>query len=69
MEIPKTTLEDEEKVLQGEERERFLTFMRRVLQWEPVDRPSAKELLNDPWLSVEDLSRAKPSDKKAEERE
>lgn len=30
---------------------RFLAFMRKALGWDPNDRPTAKELLQDPWLS------------------
>ncbi|KAI6754037.1 hypothetical protein HG530_013213 [Fusarium avenaceum] len=28
----------------------FIAFLRRVLTWSPEDRPTAKELLQDPWL-------------------
>ncbi|CCM06511.1 uncharacterized protein FIBRA_08782 [Fibroporia radiculosa] len=28
----------------------FFAFMRKILQWVPEDRQSAKELLSDPWL-------------------
>lgn len=28
----------------------FIAFLRRVLTWIPEDRPTAKELLQDPWL-------------------
>ncbi|KAF4987740.1 hypothetical protein FGRMN_10164 [Fusarium graminum] len=28
----------------------FISFLRRVLTWKPEDRPTAKELLQDPWL-------------------
>ncbi|KAK8174977.1 kinase-like domain-containing protein [Phyllosticta citrichinensis] len=51
--IPNTSLEEEEKVVQGEERDNFLSFMRRILQWDSEDRPSARELLDDSWLSIE----------------
>ncbi|OAA63469.1 Cytochrome P450 [Niveomyces insectorum RCEF 264] len=30
---------------------RFLSFMRRILRWNPEERPSANELLSDPWLT------------------
>jgi hypothetical protein len=37
--------------LEGEDKERFLQFMRRMLQWEPEQGSTAKELLQDPWLT------------------
>lgn len=44
-------LEERENTLVGqEERESFLHFMRKMLQWEPEKRSSAKELAEDPWL-------------------
>lgn len=45
-----TTLDEEENVLEGEERTQFLAFMRKTLQWRPEDRASAKDLLQDPWV-------------------
>lgn len=48
--IPKDkTLEASETKL--EDKTKFLAFMRRALAWDPNDRPTAKELLQDPWLS------------------
>ncbi|KAG6018178.1 hypothetical protein E4U43_007261 [Claviceps pusilla] len=44
MEAAETKLEDKSK---------FLQFMRRTLAWDPSKRPTARELLDDPWL-VED---------------
>ncbi|KAG6016847.1 hypothetical protein E4U54_000349 [Claviceps lovelessii] len=44
MEAAETKLEDKTK---------FLQFMRRTLAWDPSQRPTARELLDDPWL-VED---------------
>lgn len=45
----------EEKTLEAAEtklkdKAKFLAFMRRALAWDPNDRPTAKELLKDPWL-------------------
>jgi serine/threonine protein kinase len=37
--------------LEGEDKERFLQFMRKMLQWEPAQRSTTKELLQDPWLT------------------
>lgn len=45
------SLEKSEELLQGQNKEVFLAFMRNILQWRPEDRETAKELLNDPWLN------------------
>ncbi|OJI91261.1 hypothetical protein ASPTUDRAFT_916069 [Aspergillus tubingensis CBS 134.48] len=39
--------------LHGEDKHLFIGFVRRMLQWEPESRSSAKELYNDPWLCYE----------------
>ncbi|KAB8262384.1 kinase-like domain-containing protein [Aspergillus pseudonomiae] len=49
-EIPPTSLADIESNLEGEQQENFLRFIRKMLQWRPEDRPTAKELLSGPWL-------------------
>ncbi|KAI8674263.1 Protein kinase domain-containing protein [Fusarium keratoplasticum] len=36
--------------MSGEEKTRFLHFVKRMLTWCPEERSSAKELLDDPWL-------------------
>ncbi|GKZ28211.1 hypothetical protein AbraIFM66950_000022 [Aspergillus brasiliensis] len=44
-------LEERETTLQREaEREAFLHFMRKMLQWEPSERSSARELAEDEWI-------------------
>lgn len=50
--VTKTSLEEEEKLLDGEEKTEFLRFIRRMLQWDPASRPSATELVNDPFLQI-----------------
>lgn len=50
-EIPKMRLEDTEKKLQGDEKEQFLRFVRRMLKWKPEERESARELLEDSWFN------------------
>ncbi|OLN81064.1 Serine/threonine-protein kinase SRPK [Colletotrichum chlorophyti] len=50
VEVLESSLEDEEENLQGEEKAEFLTFLRKMLQWKPEDRLSARELMEDPWL-------------------
>lgn len=46
-----TSLEESEENLEGSNKEAFLRFMRKMLQWEPERRQTAKQLLQDPWLS------------------
>ncbi|OAA66925.1 protein kinase domain-containing protein [Niveomyces insectorum RCEF 264] len=43
------TLEASETKLK--DKDAFLRFMRRVLTWDPDARPTARELLQDPWLT------------------
>ncbi|KAF6824741.1 hypothetical protein CPLU01_10690 [Colletotrichum plurivorum] len=50
VEIPQTSLEEEEENLEGEEQASFLAFLRKMLQWRPEDRLSARELMEDAWL-------------------
>ena len=40
--------------VKGEDWRQFLVFARKMLQWLPDDRKSAKELFNDPWLKKYD---------------
>jgi serine/threonine-protein kinase SRPK3 len=39
--------------MHGEDKEMFTKFIKRMLKWEPADRSTAKELLQDPWLYAE----------------
>lgn len=39
--------------LQGEDQRLYIEFARKILRWEPEERPSAGELYNDPWLTSE----------------
>jgi len=48
--VPQVALEDLEQHLEGDSKACFLSFTRKTLQWRPEDRPSAGELLKDPWL-------------------
>ncbi len=48
--MPNLTFEDSVRQIGGEEKRRFISFVKRMLTWEPRDRSTAKELLNDPWL-------------------
>lgn len=44
------TLDEIETNLQAKDKELFLQLMRKMLQWVPERRSTAKELLRDPWL-------------------
>ena len=48
-----TPLEQRETTLEGEDKESFLRMMRRMLQWEPEKRSSAKELAENEWIRKE----------------
>jgi trans-aconitate methyltransferase len=48
--IPDVSLEGSVLSLEGEEKQLFLNFARKMLQWLPEHRKTAKELLEDPWL-------------------
>ncbi|KAJ5587131.1 uncharacterized protein N7459_002896 [Penicillium hispanicum] len=48
--IPERTLEESAADIQGDDVEGFLRWLRMALQWNPEDRPTALELLMDPWL-------------------
>jgi hypothetical protein len=43
-------LEERETTLEGQDNERFLRLIRKMLQWEPGRRSSAKELGQDEWI-------------------
>ncbi|RAL05403.1 putative protein kinase [Aspergillus ibericus CBS 121593] len=51
VQIPENSLEDSEEYLEGENKEMFLVFVRKMLCWNPEERQSARELLTDPWLT------------------
>lgn len=49
VEIPTSvSLELSEHFLEGRNKEKFIAFMRRMLQWRSEDRKTAKDLLQDP---------------------
>ncbi len=45
------SLENSVTSLEGEDKQLFLDFMKKVLHWLPEDRQSAKELVEHPWLA------------------
>lgn len=49
--LPPSSLEDVEENLNGQDKELFLNFVKSMLQWEPEKRKTARELLDDPWLT------------------
>ncbi|KAH8429524.1 putative protein kinase [Aspergillus melleus] len=51
VEIPDNSLEVSEEYLVGDNKKMFLRFVRKMLQWDPEERQSARELLTDPWLT------------------
>ena len=44
------TLEGSVLSLERKDKEEFLNFVPKMLQWLPEKRKSAKELLEEPWL-------------------
>ena len=40
----------------GQQKDQFLSFARKMLQWLPDDRKTAKKLIEDPWLSDESIN-------------
>jgi serine/threonine-protein kinase SRPK3 len=57
VEIPMTSLEEEMKSLEGEEKSSFLKFLRRMLRWRLEDRVIAAELVEEPWIRSTLVSR------------
>jgi hypothetical protein len=48
--IPQMSLETSEVRLQGNEKELFLAFLRKMLQWRPEDRSDIQDVFMDEWL-------------------
>jgi serine/threonine-protein kinase SRPK3 len=48
--IPDTSLERLADGLEGEDKHGYLEFLKRILRWLPEERPTAEELIFDPWL-------------------
>ncbi|KAJ5551643.1 hypothetical protein N7535_000412 [Penicillium sp. DV-2018c] len=48
--IPEYNLHILEERLEGDEKDDFLRFLRRMLCWRPEERASAEDLIFDPWL-------------------
>lgn len=55
--IPKNaTFDDKVKHLQGREKTEFIAFLRRVMRWDPNERPNATQVLDDAWLQPDEES-------------
>jgi serine/threonine-protein kinase SRPK3 len=48
--IPETSLNILEARLEGQEKELFLNFFRKMLQWKPEDRSDIQDIFMDEWL-------------------
>ncbi|GIK05193.1 hypothetical protein Aspvir_009296 [Aspergillus viridinutans] len=48
-------IEDTVDTLEGEQKSQFLSFAKKMLRWLPADRKTAKELIEDPWLSDDSI--------------
>ncbi|KAG5795423.1 hypothetical protein H9Q69_005516 [Fusarium xylarioides] len=44
------SLENTISCMSGEEKQRFIQFINRMVKWNPEERSTARELLDDPWL-------------------
>ncbi|KAK2841617.1 hypothetical protein FQN49_006078 [Arthroderma sp. PD_2] len=58
--IPDISLEKLAEGIEGENKQGFLDFLRKILRWLPEERPTAGELMFDPWL-MEGLGRSRKS--------
>ncbi|KAH7015131.1 kinase-like domain-containing protein [Ilyonectria destructans] len=41
-------------MLEGNDKDMFIRFIKRMLNWVPEERATARELLDDPWLRLDD---------------
>ncbi|KAG5304310.1 protein kinase [Histoplasma capsulatum G186AR] len=48
--IPDVTLESLAVGIEGDDKEGFLNFLRKILRWLPEERPTAGELVYDEWV-------------------
>ncbi|KAL4888613.1 kinase-like domain-containing protein [Aspergillus ambiguus] len=48
-------IKDTVNALEGEQKAQFLSFAKKLLQWLPDDRNTAKALFEDPWLNDESI--------------
>lgn len=50
MPIPDISLERMDLKLEGIEKQQFIAFMRKILQWNPEDREDSEGIYWDEWL-------------------
>lgn len=50
MPVPETSLDVAESRLEGQEKELFLNFFRKMLRWKPEDRSDIQDIFMDEWL-------------------
>lgn len=48
--LPDVSLERLAEEFTSKDKDGFLRFLRRMLQWAPEERPTAEQLVFDPWL-------------------
>ena len=56
MPIPDVSLESLEQSMEGDEKQKFLAFMRKMLQWNPADRQDADDVYWDEWLLADQIA-------------
>lgn len=50
--VPNRSFESTSVVLQGEEKKKFIDFIRRLLKWNPDERMTLKQAEKHPWLVI-----------------
>ena len=54
--VPRTSLDEfVTAIAPGKEKETFLTFVRKMLTWDPEVRETTNELIEDEWLMTPDV--------------
>ena len=52
---PELSLETEERWLDGEDKQKFIYLLRKMLQWDPMVRHSIDDIFADEWLSADEV--------------
>ena len=53
--IPELSLETEERWHDGEDKQKFICLLRKMLQWDPMVRHSIDDIFADEWLSADEV--------------